>query len=529
MDAEARYRRFDEAAQNGILILDAESGAILDMNPILAKMLDYAPVELLGMSLWEIGLPEDVAASKRAFQCLIENNSVHYDDLPFVSKSGEPVRVEVTGKVFDRRGEKLVQCNVCRIGLSDSTIGPEMRIQHTHEMEAVSQIAGGLAHDLNNMLGVILRCCEILEGQQVLPEASHKIVLEIHNAGASARNLTERMLAFSRGQVAERVAVDLNETVSRVEKMLGRLFGDGVLLVTVPGSGLGSISADPSQLEQVLMNLAINARDAMPRGGRIMVETANVEIDETNAGQHPSVRPGRYVVLSVSDTGTGMDPEIQSRIFEPFFTTKPFGQGTGLGLSTVMSIVEQNGGAISVHSQPGAGATFKIYFPRCDQPVVAARQAKAPLVQGEAKTILLVDDAGSLRGLIRRLLEDGGYTVLDSGDPAVALRIAQEHPGPIPLLITDVVLPGFSGSDLAARVTRTRPETRVLYVSGFNDDSVAPLLPPGRSYAFLKKPFTQDELLRNVRQLLDSSMTIPARPPSGSPASRSRRAKKTEG
>jgi PAS domain S-box-containing protein len=512
MDSEGRYRQFDEAAQDGILILDPETGAILDMNPILARMLDYSPVELLGMTLWEIGLPQDVNASKRAFQELIENNSVHYDDLPLVAKGGDTVRVEVTGKVYERRGEKLVQCNVCRTGQPESSVLPELHLRHTQEMEAIGQIAGGLAHDLNNLLGVILKCCELLKGQPALPEASRGLIQEMQNAGISAQNLTQRLLAFSRGQMAQRIPVDLNETVDRIEGTMRRLVGEGIELVILPGGSLGSVHADPSQLEQVLMNLAANARDAMPKGGKIVIETANVAIEEANAGQYPSMRPGRYVMLSVSDTGTGMDPEIQSRIFEPFFTTKPFGQGTGLGLSTVYSIVEQSGGAISVHSQPGAGATFKIFFPSSEQVPVAVMPPRPKPVLGEAETILLVDDAGSLRGLIRRLLEDAGYTVLDSGDPAVALRIAEEHPGSIALLITDVVLPGFSGSELAARVTGARPQTKVLYVSGFNDESIAPMLVSGHSYGFLKKPFTQDDLLKKVRQLLDSSIKPPLRP-----------------
>jgi PAS domain S-box-containing protein len=518
MDSEGRYRQLDEAAQDGILILDPETGAILEMNPVLAGMLDYSPVELLGMTLWEIGLPEDVDASKRAFQELIENNSVHLDHLPLVSKGGEPVQVEVTGRVYERRGEKLVQCNIRRIGQPVGEALPEPHIRHAQEMEALGQIAGGLAHDLNNLLGVILKCCEILEGQPALPDPSRKLVQEMHDAGASAQTLTQRLLGFSRGQVAQRVAVNLNETVERMGAMLRRLVGDGIELVTLPGRGLGSIDADPSQIEQILMNLAANARDAMPRGGKIVVETANVAVDEVNAGegnagQYPSMRPGRYVLLSVSDTGTGMDPAIQSRIFEPFFTTKPFGQGTGLGLSTVFSIVERSGGAISVHSQPGAGATFKIFFPQAERAVEAAvRPPRAEAAHGEAETILLVDDAGSLRKLIRRLLEEAGYTVLDSGDPAVALCIAEEHPGPIALLITDVVLPGFSGSELAARVTKERPDTRVLYVSGYNDESIAPMLVPGHRHGFLKKPFTQDDLLKKIRQLLDSSVKHSLRP-----------------
>ena len=512
MDSEARYRRFDEAAQHGILILDPQTGVIADVNPNLARMLGSSPAEVLGKALWEIGLPADESAFQSVFHELIEKGSVHRDDLHLASKVREPVRVDITGNIYQRGGDPLVQLNIREVAQQEGTTRPELHVRHAQEVEAVGQIAGGLAHDLNNLLGVILRYCEILEEQKELPEASRMMIREMHSAGVSASNLTQRLLDLSRGKAVERLTVDLNEIVNRIEGILRRLVGDGIELVILPGRGLGSMNADPSQLEQILMNLAANARDAMPQGGKVIVETANAYVDECNAGQYPSMRPGRYVMLSVSDTGSGMDPETQSRIFEPFFTTKPFGQGTGLGLSTVFSIVEQNGGAISVHSQPGAGATFKIYFPRSDRAPEIAGPAKAESARGNAETILLVDDAGSLRGLMRRLLEEGGYTVLDSGDPAVALSIAEEHPGPIPLLITDVVLPGFSGSELAARVTKARPETMVLYVSGFNDDAVVPSLKPGQNYAFLKKPFIQEDLLRKVRQILDSSMKNPTRP-----------------
>jgi nitrogen-specific signal transduction histidine kinase/ActR/RegA family two-component response regulator len=408
-------------------------------------------------------------------------------------------------------GEKLVNSETrYRISRVDGD-RPEQRKRQTHNMEAVGQLAWGLAHDLNNLLGVIAGYCEVLEDQAALPEPTRKMIQEIHNAGESAKNLTQRLLAFSRGQVLQLVALDLNEVVNRTEKMLGLLIGKDVELISSLGDDLGSINADPSQLEQVLINLAINARDAMPKGGSIVIETRKVEIDKTNLRQYPSLRPGQYVTLTVSDTGTGIDPETQSRIFEPFFTTKPPGRGSGLGLFTVFGIVEQSGGAIAVHSEPGAGATFKIYFPRSDQAPAAKRQGKAEPVHGGTETILLVDDAASLRGLIRRFLEDGGYTVLDSGDPDEALRMATEYPGPMPLMITDVVLPGFSGSVLAERVTAVRPGTKVLYASGYNDDSIVPLRVPGQDYAFLEKPFTRDDLLRKVRQLLDSSMKLPTR------------------
>jgi len=389
----------------------------------------------------------------------------------------------------------------------------EQRLRQTQKMEAVGQLAGGLAHDFNNLLGVILGYCEILEEQPDLSGPTRKMILEIHNAGTSARNLTQRLLAFSRHQVLEPVALDLNEAVRRMQIMLNRLIGDDIALTSALCPDLGSINADPSQVEQVLMNLTINARDAMPTGGRISIATANVEVDEVHARQPPFVVPGQYVRLTVSDTGIGMDAETQSHIFEPFFSTKAPGRGTGLGLSTVFGIVNQTGGAIAVYSEPNLGTTFKIYFQRHGGSAVLAPPGTEKSVQGGRETILLVDDATALRRLTRRLLQDCGYTVLESGDPVEALRIAAEYPGELPLMITDVVMPGFSGSVLAEKLATSRPETKVLYASGYSDEAVIPLPRPGQHYAFLEKPFTREALLRKVRELLDwSPQTSPLQP-----------------
>ena len=512
MDTEAGNRRSEKAAQHGILILDAQTGVILDVDSLLANMMSYAPEGLLGKTLWEIGIPKEEEASQQSFQDQINKGYLSYDNLSLMTKDGRTIGIEVIGKVHQISGNKVVQCSIRGLSQRDEAELTEQRIRQTQKMEPIGQFAAGLAHDLNNLLGVILGYCAILEADAALPEASRKLIVEIHSAGTSAKSLAQRLLAFNRGQVVQRVDLDLNDIISNTEKMLRRMIGHDIELVSLLCEGVGRVHAAPSQLEQVLMNLTINARDAMPKGGRIVIETANAEIDETNAEQNPSLRPGRYVMLSVSDTGTGMDLDTQARIFEPFFTTKPFGRGTGLGLSTVLSIVEQSGGAIAVNSQPGAGATFKIHFPRSDRGQEAKRPVKAETVAKRAETILLVDDSASLRGLIRRNLEDSGYTVLDSGDPTAALCIAAEHDGPIALTITDVVLPGFSGTDLAERVNQIRPESKVLFVSGYNDVSIVPLDVPGRNHAFLSKPFTQDELLRKVRQLLDSSMDIPPSP-----------------
>jgi two-component system cell cycle sensor histidine kinase/response regulator CckA len=381
----------------------------------------------------------------------------------------------------------------------------EQRLRQTQKMEAVGQLAGGLAHDFNNLLGVILGYCEILEEQRDLPKPARKMILEIHNAGTSAKNLTQRLLAFSRQQVLEPVALDLNETVRRMQIMLNRLIGDDVVLTSTLSADLATINADPSQVEQVLMNLTINARDAMPTGGKISIATANVEVDEVHARQPPFAIPGQYVRLTVSDTGIGMDAETQSHIFEPFFSTKAPGRGTGLGLSTVFGIVNQRGGSIAVYSEPNLGTAFKVYFQRHGESAVTAPPGPEKSVRGGRETILLVDDAAALRRLTRRLLQDCGYTVLESGDPAEALRIAAEYPGTLPLMITDVVMPGFSGSVLAEKLATSRPETKVLYASGYSDEAVIPLPRPGQHYAFLEKPFTREALLLKVRELLDWS------------------------
>jgi PAS domain S-box-containing protein len=510
-DSEIRYRRLFEAAHYGILLLDVGTGAITDVNPFLTKLLGYSHAELLGKTLWNIGLPTDIDASKLAFRELIANRYVRYENLPLQTKSGQSVSVEVVSNVYRANGEQVIQCNIRDIRQQKDAELSEQRLHQAQKMEAIGQLAGGLAHDFNNLLGVILGYCELLEAQTAMPEPTREMIQEIQNAGESAQKLTQRLLAFSRRQVMQPVIMDLNNTVNRTKKMLGRLIGTDIRLKSVLGDNLGKIRADPSQVELVLMNLAINARDAMPMGGQIVLKTANVEIDEASSRQHPFTAPGRYVLLTVSDTGCGMSLETQSHIFEPFFSTKPPGLGTGLGLSTVFGIVRQSGGSIAVYSEPGAGAAFKIYFPRYDDVLTAVQQENTKPLRGGTETILLVDDAAPLRVLTRRLLEDSGYTVLDTGDPSEALQMAAEHPGPLPLMITDVVMPGFSGTVLAEKLTAVRRETKVLLTSGYNDGSnlqssgyVKDGEPGDLSYAFLEKPFTREALLRKVRDVLES-------------------------
>jgi len=515
MDSEIRYRRLFESAKDGILLLDAKTAIITDINPFLTQLMGYLRTELVGHSLWDLGLAKDVETSKARFRELVAKSYVHYEDLPLQTKDGVAISVEMSGNAYRVKGEEVIQYNIRDIRHRKDAELSEQRLRHAHKMEAVGQLAGGLAHDFNNLLGVILGYCELIEGQEALPELTRKMVMEIHNAGESAKNLTQRLLAFSRLQVLLPVALDLNQTVYRMKSILDRLIGDDVALVSVLSPALGSIKADSSQVEQVLMNLAINARDAMPAGGKVTIETADLEVfamtaqapAETPVQSHSFVPPGRYVKLTVTDTGIGMDKETQSHIFEPFFSTKAPGQGSGLGLATVLGIVQQSGGAIAVHSQPGQGASFEIYFPRCDEAPAAVPAQPAKPSRGGTETILLVDDADALRQLLRRLLEDRGYTVLEASNPTDALRKAEEHLGPLPLMITDVVMPGFSGFLLAEKLAKFRPETKVLYASGYNDRSSVRLLPGAQQYAFLEKPFTREDLLSTVRELLDSPMT----------------------
>jgi len=503
MDSETRYRRLFEAAQDGILILDVHTGKITDVNPFLSTLLKYSHEEMLGKTIWDIGLAKDIEASKSAFKKLSVEQFVRYDDLPLMTKDGESISVDVVSNVYRVDGKQVIQCNIRDSRHRKDADEWEERNRQAQKMEAVGQLAGGLAHDFNNLLGVILGYCEVLQDQS-LTDSTRSMISEIHNAGMSAKNLTQRLLAFSRRQALVPVVLNLNEIVNRTEKMLSRMIGDDVELICVLAADVGMIKADPGQLEQVLMNLVINARDAMPEGGKIVVATSNADIDEMYASQHPSFAPGKYVMLSVSDTGTGMENETQSHIFEPFFSTKPAGQGTGLGLSTVFGIVRQSGGAIAVHSEPGEGATFRTYFPRCDESPSVLQLAKGSVVRGGNETILLVDDADPLRELTRHLLEDCGYTVLNSGDPAEALRIAARHSGPIPLLITDMMMPGFSGTVLAARLAESRPEIKVLYASGYIDQSTIQSGVRGEDYSIIEKPFSRNDLLRNVRELLDA-------------------------
>jgi len=382
----------------------------------------------------------------------------------------------------------------------------EEQLRQAQKMEAVGQLAGGIAHDFNNLLTAINGYADITLRR--LPEIDplRQNVGEIRKAGLRAASLTRQLLAFSRKQVLQAKILDLNEVVQDIDKMLRRLIGEDIDLVTLPLPELGKVKADPGQIEQILLNLVVNARDAMPRGGKITIETDNAYLDGIYAARHLSVQPGNYVRLSVSDTGVGMDEKIRSQIFEPFFTTKGPGKGTGLGLSTVYGIVKQSGGSIWVYSEPGQGTTFKIYLPRVDEVTELDEPTNTQTVRGTG-TILLVEDEAMVRDLSKAILEDHGYNVLVAENGIEALRVCKDIEEPIDLLITDVVMPEMSGRELTEEFAKLCPQTKVLYMSGYTDDAIVRHGILEQEMPFLQKPFLPDMLAQKAREVLQWTAT----------------------
>jgi len=380
----------------------------------------------------------------------------------------------------------------------------EEQLRQAQKMEAVGRLAGGIAHDFNNLLSVIISYTTMLAADADPASAVAQDLHEIKKAGERAADLTRQLLAFSRQQVLAPAVLDLNEIIAKMDKLLRRVIGEDVELRTIPGPSLGKTKADPGQIEQVIMNLVVNARDAMPEGGKLIVETRNVDLDEAYALRNLGVRPGPHVMLSVSDTGVGIDDATRTRIFEPFFTTKEQGKGTGLGLSTVFGIVKQSGGNISVESQPGRGTTFRLYFARTNEaPSEVTPYSAATSFRG-SETILLVEDEDQVRVLVQGILKRHGYRVIEARHPNEALLLSTQYEETIELLVTDVVMPQMNGRQLAERLRSSRPEMEILYMSGYTDNAIDPggVLEPG--IAFLQKPITPLSLTRMVRQVLDA-------------------------
>ena len=403
--------------------------------------------------------------------------------------------------VMDEAGRPLRAVGISQDVTDRLTL--EAQFQQAQKMEAIGRLAGGVAHDFNNLLTVILGFCELLL-QNASPNSQARIDIgEIQNAGMRAAELTRQLLAFSRKQIIEPTVLDLNTVLTEMRPMLARLIREDVKVLLGARAGLAQIKADRSQLEQVIVNLAVNAQDAMPTGGTLTIEAANVEIDEHYASMHFAIEPGPYVVLTVTDSGTGMTPQVRDRLFEPFFTTKGPGKGTGLGLAMVHGVVTRCGGSVSVYTEVGRGTSFKVYFPRAaGADAVVEPPSPAPQSISGTEAVLVVEDADGLRELTKRLLETLGYHVVAAANAAEAIRLFEDHPS-IEVLLTDVVMPGPSGPDLTKQLVERRPKLKVIYMSGYTDDAIVQhgVLKPG--IAFLHKPFTSNALGRKIREILD--------------------------
>jgi len=499
-EREELFRLIDENAADMIALIDA-GGQRLYSSPSYQKLLGYSAAELASTSFYDQIHPEDKEVVIAAITQARKSGTGRRLEYRVLHKNGNPLTVESTVSIVKNHDtvEKLVILN------RDITDRKQLegQLYLSQKLEAIGRLSGGIAHDFNNLLGVIIGYSEALQRQIGEKHSFREAVDEIHKAGKRAAVLTQQLLAFSRKQVLEPKVLDLNAVVSDVDRMLRRLIGEDIELKISLANGLGLVKADPGQIDQVIFNLAVNSRDAMPDGGKLTLETSNAELDQDDVNQFRYVVPGSYVLLKVSDTGCGMDAELQSHIFEPFFTTKEPGKGTGLGLATVYGIVKQSGGYIWVDSEVGRGTTFKIYLPRVDEPRdVTLPEHRASKYARSPQTVLLVEDEQSLRKLIRSTLVELGHFVLEARDAFEALEIAGKTPGAIDLLLTDVVMPGMSGRALATKLTALRPCTRVLYMSGYTDGAVATHGVLESGITFLRKPFTRTELTERVDEVL---------------------------
>jgi PAS domain S-box-containing protein len=618
--SETRYRRLFEAAQDGILILNAETGMIDDVNPFLVKLLGLSREQFLGKQLWELGFFKDIAANQASFAELQEKGYVRYDDLPMKTAGGRRIEVEFVSNVYPVNHHKVIQCNIrditeraqakgrlrlmadildveptsvvvhdadggilygnrkayelhgyspeefLRLNLrdllsvearelmparlrqvyesgqacyevshlrKDGSTFPlrvhartaewegrpvilsvqtdltertqmENQLRQAQKLEAIGLLAGGVAHDFNNILMAQLGYCELMKSSLRDEDPLARDLAQIRACAERAAALTHQLLAFSRKQPLQLEVLDLNRVVTGIGTMLRRLIGEDVDFATVLAPELGRVRADPGQIEQVITNLAVNAREAMPHGGKLTIETANVDLDAEYARSHVSVVPGRYVMLAVSDTGSGMDEATQSRVFEPFFTTKVRGQGSGLGLATIYGIVKQSGGNIWVYSEPGKGTSFKIYLPRVEAEPTPQVRDEPTCARGGGEQVLVVEDELTIRELLQRMLAGLGYCARVAANGGEALIAVEEEQLKPDLLITDVVMPGMSGKVLAERLRKTQPDLKVLYMSGYTDDAIVHHGALDSGTPFLQKPFNTNDLAAKVHKLLGS-------------------------
>ena len=511
--SEARFRGLSESGVIGIVTSDM-TGNILEANDAYLKIVGYSRKELLeGAIRWSDLTPPELAhlAVRAGKQLQASSFATPWETESFRKDGGRvPILIGVAMldshhaiafivDLTERRKAEAAQ-ELAEHALRHS----EEQLRQAQKMEAVGRLAGGVAHDFNNVLSIILGYSEFLIGELKPLDPLREDVKEIHQAATRAAGLTKQLLMFSRQQVIEPRVVDLREVLTSMDKMLQRILGEDVECVVVTARSNALVTVDPSHIEQVIMNLVVNARDAMPTGGKLTIELSEVELDESYAQSHLSATPGPYVMLAVSDTGIGMDRETQARIFEPFFTTKELGKGTGLGLSTVFGIVKQSCGHLWVYSEPGRGSTFKIYLPKAEGAVDAPRQQYARGTLRGSETILLVEDDDQLRAVVASGLRRLDYQIIVARNGGEALLLCEKHQGHIDLLLTDVVMPQMSGPELAKRLSATRPLMKVLCMSGYTDDSIVRHGVLEAGMAFQQKPVTPTTLALKLREVLDA-------------------------
>jgi PAS domain S-box-containing protein len=507
--SEQKYRDIFDFATVGIY-QSRHDGSLITVNAPLAEILDYdSPEDLLRHNLDEIYAdPAERLALIARFE---PAGKAHRQEVLWKRKDGTPIWLELDARAVrsadgtTRYFEGFVHDISERKKSEEEKRRLQEQLVQAQKMEAVGQLAGGIAHDFNNLLTAITGYSELLLGELPPEDLRRSHAEEIRKAGERAASLTQQLLAFSRRQVLEPKVLDVNVVVSDIERMLRRLIGEHIELKTRKAADLWKVKADPGQIEQAILNLVLNARDAMPSGGTLAIETSNADLDQEFARSHVPTQPGSYVMVAVSDTGIGISEEVKARLFEPFFTTKERGKGTGLGLSTTYGIVKQSGGYLWCDSEVGRGTRFQVFLPRVEEPVseVVERKTSPPIHPGD-ETVLLVEDEPEVRSLVQRILKTQGYTVVTAANPDEALAVAREFKGPIQLMVTDVVMPGMSGLQLAERLNPTRPDMKVLFVSGYTNDAIGHqgVLDPGT--AFLQKPFTPNTLARKVREVLEA-------------------------
>jgi two-component system, cell cycle sensor histidine kinase and response regulator CckA len=500
--SEEKFSKAFRASPDAIVISSLADGRLMEVNDIFLRLSGFTREEAIGRTSLELGLWLNPKERDQLVELLKRDGEVRDLEIRFIMKSSQVRTILTSAHTIELNG---LPCAI--VIMRDVTERKllEEQLREAQKMEAVGRLAGGVAHNFNNLLVGMLGYSDLL--LKKLPEgtALHRMASEINAAANRGRDLTSRLLAMSRRQVLQPKVLDFNGLVLQTERLLRPIIGEDIRMHLRLDPKTGFVKSDPTQLEQVILNLALNARDAMPHGGTLSIETCNIQVDAAYTRQHAGLLPGSYVRLWVADTGHGMSPGVMARIFEPFFTTKDSGNGSGLGLSTVYGVVKQSGGCITVMSEPGRGAAFAVYLPRVNQ--IPEMKPRVPLPiepQAGTETVLLVEDEPVVRTLVQEILQECGYRVLRASSGAEALRLNEETLEPIQLLITDVVMPEMSGPDLASRLGTLRPMMRVLYMSGYTDDEVLTRKGLPENSAFIQKPFTPDQFLRKVRETLDA-------------------------